>query len=359
LSEYRDDLLDTADALMADGRADEAAALLGKLVEQGRGGLHARIGYGQALVACRRPDEALALARETALLYPGTVEAALGLGEVLYAAEQLPAAIAELQRALSLDPDCGQARFLMGCAWLEAGEAGRALQAFSALDPAAPGVSDRIAAAEAMAARPRSDAGYVRHLFDQFAVDYDARMLSHLAYRAPAILRELADLVMPARNGLVVLDLGCGTGLTGAAFADRAGRLDGIDLSPAMIEKARARAIYAQLKLADIEDDLGEAVYDLVLAADTLVYLGDLAPVMRRAAAALKAGGFFLFTVEAGEGEGFALGPKRRWRHSQSYLRALAGGHGFEVVGLLACVPRREAREAVNGYAVALRRCIG
>jgi predicted TPR repeat methyltransferase len=165
-------------------------------------------------------------------------------------------------------------------------------------------------------------------------------------------------LVLPGREGLAVLDLGCGTGLSGEAFRDRAARLDGIDLSPAMVEKARARGIYRSLSVGDIESGLGEAVYDLVLAADTLVYLGDLEPVMRSVAGALKTAGFFLFTVEAKDGEGFELGPKRRWRHSDSYLRSLAGRYGFDIAGFMTCVPRMEAHAAVNGFAVALRKAI-
>ena len=175
-----------------------------------------------------------------------------------------------------------------------------------------------------MRARPRSDAGYVRHLFDQFSTDYDARMIQQLSYRAPAILRELADMTMAGRARLAVLDLGCGTGLSGAAFKDKAARLGGIDLSPAMIAKARARGIYDGLAVGDIEGELGAEDYDLVLAADTLVYLGDLQAVMSAVARALKPDGFFLFTVEKKDGEGFELGPKRRWRHSEGAIRALA-----------------------------------
>ena len=353
-----DDPLAAAARLVAAGRAREAADNLEKRIGRGHGGLLARLACARAWLAAGNREAALAAARDAATLHPGVAEAAVCLGEMLMKSGLLPAAIAEFQRALRLDPESADARFLTGCAWLEAGEAARAQQAFAALDPATPGLAERVAAAEAMGARPRSDGGYVRHLFDQFAADYDARMLSHLSYRAPLILHELAGLVMGARDGLVVLDLGCGTGLSGAAFAGRAARLDGIDLSPAMIEKARARGIYTSLRLGDVEDDLGEAAYDLVLAADTLVYLGDLAPLMRRVAAALKAGGFFVFTVEAGEGEDFALGPKRRWRHSSAYLRDLAGRCGFEVAGLMACVPRTEAHEAVNGYAVALAKPI-
>jgi predicted TPR repeat methyltransferase len=313
--------------------------------------------WARALDAAGDFDAALAAARETAGLYPDAAEAALGLGAVFLAGEQLPLAIAEFQRALRLDPDCADARFLIGCAWLEAGEAERALEAFSVLDPGqTPGLAACIAQAEAMRVQPRSDAGYVRHLFDQFSKDYDERMLQQLAYRAPQTLRELAQFVIPGRTGLDILDLGCGTGLSGAAFKDRAGRLDGIDLSPEMIEKARARGVYDGLAIGDIESGFGTACYDLVLAADTLVYLGDLEATMKVVAQALRADGFFLFTVESKTGEGFELGPKRRWRHSEGYLRALAARHGFDVAGFMTCVPRTEAHVAVNGFAVALRK---
>jgi predicted TPR repeat methyltransferase len=110
--------------------------------------------------------------------------------------------------------------------------------------------------------------------------------------------------------------------------------------------------------VADIEIWLNESgnEFDLILAADTLVYLGDLAPVFAGAAARLKPDGFFLFTVEKHESEGYELGPKRRWRHSESYLTSEAFKAGFSVAGLLECVPRMEAKRPVDGFAVALMR---
>ncbi len=351
-----DNPLDEAERLIAEGRAGEAAALLGRLIGEGRGGMPARLAHVRALLAAGDIEGAIASARDTATLHPGFAEAALALGEALLAAEQLPTAIAEFQRALRLDPALSEARFLLGCAWLEAGEAEKALEAFAELPPETPGLGEKIALAEAMRARPRSDAGYVRHLFDQFSTDYDSRMLSQLSYRAPQILKELADLTLPGETGLAILDLGCGTGLSGAAFKPRAVRLDGVDLSPAMIEKARARGIYDALAVGDIESGLGEEAYDLVIAADTLVYLGDLKPTMTAVARALQPGRHFLFTVEAKPGEGFEFGPKRRWRHSESYLRGLAEAYGFAVAGLMACAPRQEAGTPVDGFAVALQK---
>jgi len=343
--------------LIEEGRASEAAALLQTTIGEGRGGLLARLTLARAWLAADDAEKALDWARDTASLYPGIAEAALGLGAALLACEQLPTAIAEFQRVLRLDPDNCEARYLLGCAWLDAGEADLALAAFEALD-GMPGLEGRIAEAVAMKAQPRSDAGYVRHLFDQFSADYDSRMLGQLAYRAPVILRELASFVIPGRTGLAVLDLGCGTGLSGAAFKDRAARLDGVDLSPVMIAEARARGVYDALTVGDIESGFGSEDYDLVVAADTLVYLGDLEVTFAKVWAALRSGGTFLFTVEAKDEakdeNGFELGPKRRWRHSENYLRALAARHGFAVAGLMACVPRHEAQLPVNGFAVAL-----
>jgi predicted TPR repeat methyltransferase len=345
--------LETAFRLLEEGNAAAAAACLEALIGEGHGGLLARLTLARALTAAGEAEKAVATARETASLHPEVAEAALGLGAALLAGEKLPLAIAEFQRALRLDSENAEARYLLGCAWLEAGEPEPALAAFEALE-GMPGLAERIAEAQAMKARPRSDAGYVRHLFDQFSADYDSRMLGQLSYQAPVILRELAALVLPGETGLTVLDLGCGTGLSGAAFRDRALRLVGIDLSPAMIAKARSRGVYDDLTVADIEAGLGIETYDLVVAADTLVYLGDLEPAFAKVAAALKSGGTFLFTVESKDGDGFEIGPKRRWRHSEPYLRTQAAAHGFSVAGLMACVPRHEAHVPVNGYAVAL-----
>ncbi len=353
------DPLEHAENLIAQGRAADAAAFLRARLAANRGGLLARLLLVRALGEAADLPGALDEAREAVSLNPGVPQAVVALGEVLLKAGQLPTAIAELQRALRLDPGLVRARYLVGCAWLEAGEAERALDAFASLGiDDVPDRPERIAQAEAMKTQRRSDAGYVRHLFDQFSADYDQRMIGQLSYQAPQILRGLADLVMPGAEALAILDLGCGTGLTGSAFEDLATRLDGIDLSPKMVEKARALRIYDHLVVSDLETALMEAAtsYDLLVAADTVVYLGDLEALFAGAAARLPEGGHFIFTVEKHGGEGFALGPKRRWRHSESYLRGLAEKHAFDVAGFLEANPRTEAGVPVDGYAVALRR---
>jgi predicted TPR repeat methyltransferase len=349
------DPIEAAEALIAAGQAGEAARALRERLAAGRGGLLARLTLVKALLAAGDTDGALGEAREAVSLNPDVAVCVLALGEALLAAQALPTAIAELQRALRLDPGLVRARELIAAAWLAAGEADKALGNLAELENPPDGM---IAAAEAIKAALRSDPGYVRHLFDQFSADYDARMIGQLGYAAPQILLDLAGLVMPRRDQLAILDLGCGTGLAGAVFKPLAARLDGVDLSPAMIEKARARHIYDHFQVADLQTALSSPgpLYDLILAADTLVYLGDLNLVFEAARARLHPDGYFLFTVEKADGDGFELGPKRRWRHSDAYIRAIAEAAQLSVAGLVAAAPRREANQPVDGFAVALAR---
>jgi predicted TPR repeat methyltransferase len=327
------------------------------MVDERSGSLMARLLFTRALIASGDIATALETARDTTLFYRGVAQAAFSLGEALLAAELLPPAIAEFQRALRIDPLLDDARVKLAEAWLDGGEPDKALEALDVLQdhPARAALAER---ANAMRLQQRADAGYVRHLFDQFSASYDERMRGQLAYAAPEILRGMADFLGLQFSRHEILDLGCGTGLAGLAFKDIAARLDGIDLSPAMLEKARARQIYDDLKVTDLETALAAMPgrYDLLICADTLIYFGDLDPVFAGARVALKEAGTFLFTVEKKDGAGFELGPKRRWRHSESYLRDLARTHGYEVAGLLAASPRTEAGKPVEGFAVAIRK---
>ena len=82
--------------------------------------------------------------------------------------------------------------------------------------------------------------------------------------------------------------------------------------------------------------------YDLVIAADVFVYVGNLAPAFAASARALVAGGRLAFTTERAEGDGFDLQPTGRFRHGEAYVRRLAREHGFDVEVLEEVVLRRQ-----------------
>jgi predicted TPR repeat methyltransferase len=200
-----------------------------------------------------------------------------------------------------------------------------------------------------------------RAMFDEFSPHYDKTMLERLGYRAHIHVRTLADRALPRLSApLRILDLGAGTGLVGDAFRDLAvgGRLDGIDLAPRMIEAARARGIYDDLILGDLEAVLAERgpAYDLIVSADTMIYLGDLAPTFSGVVQRLVRGGFYIFACESKQGEGWEQTPENRFRHSQVYMRTEATRAGLEFADIMECFLRHQAGEPVPGFAVALKK---
>jgi predicted TPR repeat methyltransferase len=225
--------------------------------------------------------------------------------------------------------------------------AGEAFRRALSLDPQdAQGAGLRLARFEARNA-PMPPA-YVRTLFDQYAPRYDDALVRELSYCAPRLLRDAIERAQAAR-GLPLrfrrmLDLGCGTGLAGEAFADCCERMVGIDLSPAMIEQARRKSIDADLRVADLVEARGRAQdrADLILAADAFVYFPDLEPLCRTAARVLEPGGPFAFTTETHGGEGVVLGEKLRYAHSAAHVRTALERAGLLVLSLASASPRTE-----------------
>lgn len=174
----------------------------------------------------------------------------------------------------------------------------------------------------------RAPESYVIWLFNTYAANFDNH-LARLAYQGPDMLRRLALRADWCEDkSRAILDIGCGTGLSGLPFAPYASRLDGIDLAIGMLNQARRRAIYDDLHHGEAHAVLSampENSYDTVLAADTLIYIGDVAELFRLVATRLKPGGSFLFTVETGE-TGFKLTQSGRYNQSDAYLRDCAAG---------------------------------
>ncbi|GEM_PF-693943 len=201
----------------------------------------------------------------------------------------------------------------------------------------------------------------VRQLFDECAPDFEATMLNNLNYRGHMQVRETAELTwMGPRFGLAIADLGCGTGLVGAQFMDWAtgGRLDGVDFAQRMLDEARVRGIFDNLILSDLEPflrDTGEP-YDLIITADAMIYFSDLSGIFAGIAKCLKPGGQFIFSLEAKHGEGWEETPKRRFRHSEVYLRQETERAGLKFIYLSPSTLRFEAGMPVAGFTVVVQK---
>jgi predicted TPR repeat methyltransferase len=248
-------------------------------------------------------------------------------------------------------------------AWLALGEAREMLaetesavaayRATLAVDPedrlgAAPRLA-RLGAVSPTALPP----AYVCELFDDYAPRYEKHLTERLAYRGPTLIVQALDDVAPCRRFAGAFDLGCGDGLMGAALRSRVETLIGVDLSPAMVTKARHRGVYDEAGTGEIcafLESRAAASADLIVAADALPYFGDLNRLFLTVAHALAKSGLFVFTAEAFEGEGYRLGATLRFAHSRSYLSNGAAEAGFDVRLLQPAAARQEKGRDAPGW---------
>jgi predicted TPR repeat methyltransferase len=153
-----------------------------------------------------------------------------------------------------------------------------------------------------------------------------------------------------------ILDLGCGTGLAAPALARFDGRLTGVDLSAGMLAKARDRLAYDQLDQAEAVAYLQtrKADFDLIFAADVLIYFGDLSNVFAAAAQAIRPGGYFILSTEIAT-HGWTLLSSGRFAHAPRYVAQTAAPL-FEVLDQPEIALRREGLSSTAGSLHLLRR---
>lgn len=248
---------------------------------------------------------------------------------------QLPAALAAVDQALHLDPTLGDAWSARGNLLREMGDCPGAAECFEkALAHGADAELNRyyLASVRGDGKPPSPPSQYVEALFDDYAGDFQSHLVDGLRYRGHETL--VRPLLKAGKRYASALDLGCGTGLCGALIRPLCASIDGVDLSAAMLEQARAQAIYRTLAHAELGaflDSAGED-YELVLAADVFGYIGDLSGIFAAVRRRLQAGGRFAFTVEqAADGPDFNLLPNLRYTHSEAYIRRLAAASGFHI----------------------------
>jgi predicted TPR repeat methyltransferase len=279
-----------------------------------------------------------------------------------------PAAAADLARqVLELAPHFAAAHALLGRALVAMGEGDAAvvpLQQALALEPDdALGVRLDLARLGRLPPEAAITEGYVRALFDDYAPQFERHLVRNLEYRGPQLiegaLRRAASRRFRAFRFRRAIDLGCGTGLMAQALQHVCDRIEGVDLSPRMLAKAAKANLYAELHEAELVAFLSaraEGEADLVVAADVLVYMADLAPVLREARRVLARDGFLAFTVQAHPGAGVVLGEDARYAHGEAYLRGELAAAGFTLVLLEEVSTREDRGEPVPGFLVVAER---
>jgi predicted TPR repeat methyltransferase len=201
---------------------------------------------------------------------------------------------------------------------------------------------------------------YIKQHFDGFANSFDDT-LANLDYKAPILI---ADKLKTTEETTYqrALDMGCGTGLCGKEIKPFVKYLVGVDMSAAMLQKARESGVYDHLEQAEIETFLNEYAnkdntkFDLITAADVLCYFGRLDKIFLKAGNVLKSGGIFIFTLEentnAENADDYVITETGRFTHRKEYVSEKLQESGFQQIEITSAELRKEQGKAVQGMLI-------
>jgi predicted TPR repeat methyltransferase len=343
------------------GRTGEALNLISQAIEQAPHDAGPWLNLGKVLLEAGKAEEAEQALQQARHCAPDAAPVHHALSLLYWQTHRVRECLAHGLRAQGLERNHFRTRILISRALFEMGEREQAIANLREWVAEAPDCAEAahcLAAAGAAPVPARASDDYVREVFDRFADGFETHLES-LAYRAPQhVAQALARALAQRRDGpapaAAVLDAGCGTGLCGPLLRPLATRLEGVDLSPRMLERARQRGDYDALHEAEITAFLRQrrGAFDAIASADVLIYFGDLAPFMAAAAAALRPGGVLVSSVEALTVPGLdhALVMTGRYSHHADYLHRVLAAHGLAEVTLEPCALRLERNAPVAGW---------
>jgi predicted TPR repeat methyltransferase len=344
------------------GRLAEAEACYRRALACDGRHVNALANLAIVLEAQRRPHEAfvayMALLKHAPDYAQGHYLLGIFLRKNAQGTEHLEQSAECLRTAHALDPADTRALSALGVSLYALGRNDEAVQVYRdwiEREPEHPVPRHMLAACGGAEAPARADDAYVRGLFDHFADSFDEQLLHNLGYRAPRVLVEsLAPALGKPDAALDILDAGCGTGLCGPLLRPWCRELTGVDLSGGMIAKARQRGDYDRLETGELTAFLQAhpRAWDVVVSADTLVYFGDLGPVLAAAGQALRPSGWLAFSLEAmpDAGDRVELTPSGRYRHSLAHVRDRLERAGFGEIAIAADSLRKECGQDVASW---------
>ena len=303
------------------GKFDEAINYLKKAlkINDHLPGVHFQLGIFFKKI--NRFEEAVNSFNQTIQINPNHEGAHFNLGTVLENLDKINDAVNEYQHVLKLNPDNSIAKHLLN----------------SLNGKTTP--------------KPPDD--YVIDTFDYCADIFDYHLVQKLNYKIPQKIFKLVKKTYPQDHKFVkVLDLGCGTGLSGKMFKPFSKELTGIDLSKKMIEKAKSKKIYNNLEQIEILQFLNKTtkLYDLFLATDVFIYVGELEKIFSKILEKSTSNAKFCFSIEECKDKEFKLLQSARYAHSKKYIERISQKYGFTIKNFLQTEIRNDKKKSIRGY---------
>ena len=172
-----------------------------------------------------------------------------------------------------------------------------------------------------------------RAMYDRWAEVYD-RDLSNGEYQQPA--RCAATLASRLEeNDAKILDVGCGTGLSGLALKNSGyTTIDGCDLSQGMLDKAGELGIYRRLFACDLNQpplDVKDGTYDALTAVGVFSFGHIMPDAVDELLRVTRPGGFIIIGLNDHYYEEGSLTQKLEALQSNGLLEIIKREHGDHI----------------------------
>jgi len=338
------------------GMYREAIACYKKALQIDSGLFQACYGMGVALQLLNEHDLAISAYETTLTIKPDLYIVYAALGDVYLNQGKVEQGIGCYKEYLKYSDDCLSVRESLAGAYVRIGDKPAAIEVYESIvrsgNEGALIAKYRISALRGENLK-EIDPSSIKSLFDKASGSFEERLVGKLQYIAPSLLRSLYDCVTAGSTEVIdkAVDIGCGTGLSGLEFRGVAKELIGVDVSPQMLEKAEEKNIYDDLVVDDVCDGLRriEGEIDLAIAADVLIYIGDLNHLFEAVSEKISAHSLFVFSTEHMKEGDYSLEETGRYRHSYRYVREMADKYGFDVKKFSIENIRKEKGEPVEG----------
>lgn len=355
--------------LAATGQDAEAVAVFMAALEADASHAQAWNNLGSLLLRHQQTGEAIAAFENAVAIDPAFEDALYNLGDAQAQAGDDAAAARSRCAAYVLRPVADKPRRMLGVAYSvlgRFGDAARMYEEWLGEEPGHPEASHLLAAVRGNGgqggAPERASDAYLAAYFDGLAESFEHKLVDTLHYGVPPLVGQVLRGLGTAPRSLRILDAGCGTGLCGLEAAPFAKRLVGVDLSARSLAVAADKGVYSSLQEQEVVAHMQvepAAAFDVVIAADTLVYFGEIGSFLAAAAHTLVPGGLLIASFEellaAGEG-GYAIASSGRYSHRRSLVRERLASAGFDAPEITDIDVRNELAQPVKGFLVVARR---
>ena len=298
-------------------------------------------------------DAAVERYKKALTIKPDYAEAHYNLGDTLHKLGQLDASVRSYEKAIAIKPDYAEAHNNLGNTLKRLGQLDAAVRSYKKALAIKPDyvVPQHMINALTGNTSTKPPKEYVKNLFDDYAERFDDSLVKQLQYKLPFLIKELILKLDPPRNKFErVIDLGCGTGLTGKELRDISNNLTGIDISSNMVNKARKLDVYDCLIEGDVVDILSSSKekYDLFIALDVFIYIGELTKIFKTVRQCCNKNALFIFSIETQEEDGYSLLKSARYSHSEDYILKIASV-AFKVIDSQEVNLRKQKESWIKG----------